>query len=396
MAQLVATPCEKHNGAKEPAKTRKERQVNRSLAHLLVALLATGLVMAGCAQAAPSPAPTKAPASPTKVAEPTKAAPAQVVPTKVAVPTEPVVSSSPQSDFPAKGKNLTVIVPFAAGGGSDILVRALTPVLERELGIPVVTVNRAGAATQVGTTELVKSKPDGYTVGIATLITTAVTYMDPERKAAYTQKDFQPVANLVVEDMVITAKADSPFKTVKDLVAAAKASPGQLKLGTTGLMGIGHLTGLALQQEAGAEFAYVHFDGAAPAATALLGGHVDVACTGAGAMLGHVKSGALRVLGYLDNQPSKFFPEVKTIDAQGYNVVVPAAYGVIAPAGTSKAVVDILSKALKTAVENEDVVKRLADVGFTPRYMNPTQFGAYWADREKQAVPLIELAKGKS
>lgn len=358
--------------------------MKRPLVQLIAALAAASLVIVGCAPAS-APAPTKAPAAP---ANPPTAAPA--VPTKAPEPTKPAAA---QADFPQKGKSLTIVIPFAAGGGSDLLIRTLSPLLEKDLGIPVVIVNKPGAATQVGTTDVVKSKPDGYTVGVATLITTPVTYMDAERKATYSRKDILPLVNLVVEDMVLTVKKDSPYKDIKDLVTAAKGTPAKVKIGTTGLMGIGHLTALQLQQEAGVQFGYVHFDGAGPAMTALLGDNIDATSTGAGTVLGQVKGGTLKVLGYLDSQQSKFFPEIKPIDAQGYKVVVPAAYGIIAPAGMPQGVVDVLTRSFKTALENQDVVQKFAELGFTPRFMDSAKFSSYWDEREKQAAPLIELAK---
>jgi len=372
---------------------RKEFEVKGRLTRLMIVLGTVAFIMASCSPTAPSTAPTKAPEA--KTAEPTKAPTAPVPPTAVpATPSAaPTQAKAASVGFPEKGKTITFSIPFAAGGGSDLIVRNIAPLMEKDLGIPIAVVNKPGAATQTGTTEVVKAKPDGYTIGIATLITTAVTYMDPEKQAAYGRKDIQTIANLTVEDMVITVKAESPYKTIKDIIDAAKAKPGDVKIGTTGLMGIGHLAALQLQEEAKVQFAYVHFDGAGPAMTALLGGHVDATCTGASTILGQVKSGTLRVLGYLDNQQSKFFPQIKPITDQGYTVAVPAAYGVIGPAGIPKGVLDILSNSLKKAVENPDMVKKFEELGFTPRYMDPVQYSNYWDQRETQAKPLIELAR---
>jgi tripartite-type tricarboxylate transporter receptor subunit TctC len=367
--------------------------VKGRLIRLMVVLGMAVFVVTGCSSAAPSPAPTKAPEA--KAAEPTKAAAAPAAPTTApAAPTAaPVQPTAVPVNFPEKGKNITFVIPFAAGGGSDLIVRNIAPLMEKDLGVPIVIVNKPGAATQTGTTDVVKSKADGYTIGIATLISTAVTYMDPDKQATYGRKDIQAISNLTVEDMVLTVNADSPYKTIKDILDAAKAKPGQVKIGTTGLMGIGHLAGLQLQEEAKVQFGYVHFDGAGPAMTALLGGHVDVTSTGVSTVLGQVKSGTLRVLGYLDNQQSKFFPQIKPITDQGYTVAVPAAYGVIGPAGIPKGVLDVLSKEFKATVENGDIVKKFEELGFTPRYMDPTQYSTYWDQRETQAKPLIDLAK---
>jgi len=363
----------------------------RPLVHLIAAFVTLGLVLIGCTQAPASPTPTASKASVAPASAPT-AAPA-VAPTTA--PTKQA-ATVPAVAFPEKDKAITIILPFAAGGGSDLLVRAMAPQLEKDLGAPIPIVAKPGAATQLAMSELVKAKPDGYTVSIATLVTTAVTYLDPERKATYTGKDLTHVANLAVEDMVINVKSDSPWKNLRDITAAAKAAPNKIRIGTTGLMGIGHLAGLALQQEASVEFAYVHFEGSGPAATALLGGHVEATCTGGGAAFSQVKSGAVRVLGYLDDQQSSYFPDVPTITAQGYKLVMPAAYGLLAPPQTPPAIVDRISRAMKAALEDPSVKQRMADVAFTPRYMDPAQYASYWAASEKQAEPLIKLAKTQS
>jgi tripartite-type tricarboxylate transporter receptor subunit TctC len=171
--------------------------------------------------------------------------------------------------FPA-GKPITIIVPYAAGGTTDVGARLLAELLEKELSTPVQVVNKPGSASQVGLTELVNAKPDGYTLSYGVLPTIITHYLDPERRAPYTRENFQPVALHHLVPAMLAVRTDSPYKTLNDLIEAAKANPGQIKVSDSGLMANPHLSVLLLERAAGVRFASVHFDGGAPSVTALL------------------------------------------------------------------------------------------------------------------------------
>ena len=126
-------------------------------------------------------------------------------------------------DFPAKGRTITVLVPFPAGGATDIATRMVAETMKSELGTSIQVVNKPGASSQVGMTELARAKADGYTLSASPLPAVILTYLDPDRKAIYTSKSFQPLANVIVPPVVVSVKADSPYRTLQDLVAAAKA-----------------------------------------------------------------------------------------------------------------------------------------------------------------------------
>lgn len=350
--------------------------MKRILGSLAAILVAASLFVVGCSEATPAPASTKAPA----------AAPATA-------PAQQAAPPSKEAGFPAKGRSISLIVPFPAGGGTDIAARALAPLLEKDLGVPVQVVNKPGAGAQTGLTELSQSKPDGYTIGYTNLPTVINIYLDLDRKAIFSRKDFQPVANQVRNSIVATVQANGPYKTMKDLIDAAKASPGKIKAGTPGLMSPAHLGILRLQQATGAEFAIVHFQGGAPAATALLGGHIDVGFIVVPEMLPHVKSGAARGLGIMDNEPSELLPDVKTLQAQGYNVSMPTTLGISAPAGTSKDVAGILSASIKSAINTEQHKSRVRELGYDLFYQDPDHYAKFWADYETQIGPLMRLAK---
>ena len=291
--------------------------------------------------------------------------------------------------FPASGKPITIIVPYAAGGVTDTTARMMAAGLERELKTTVQVVNKVGAASQVGLTELVRSNPDGYTLSYAVLPTVTTHYLDPSRQAIYTRDNFQPVAMHHVTVMMLAVKADAPYKTLKDLVAAAKDKPGTIKISDSGLMAVPHTAVLMLERAANVKFASVHFGGGAPSVTALLGGHVDVLSGSTADSLPHVKSGAFRVLGVSGDKPDRTMPEVPTMTSQGFDVQIASWAGIVAPAKTPKNVLDALTQGIKRVVESPEHSAKLSDFGVAPAYLSPDEYGKLWADIENRMRPLL-------
>ena len=299
-------------------------------------------------------------------------------------------------DYPQKGRMVNVLVPSTAGNSSDIGARFLSALLEKQMGVRFQVTNKPGAGWQIGTTELIRSKPDGYTIGLINAPTTLITYLDPERKAVYTRKDFDPLALIMIETTTIAVKADSPFKTAKDLFDAAKAKPGTLKVGDGGLKTASHLAALQVAKAAGVDFSFVHFDGGGPAVTAVMGGHLDAAIVGAGNLMTNYKNGEIRLLAVMDRQESPFFPGIKTLESQGgYKVYFPISYGLALPAPTPKEILDILGKEVEKAMTDPTLKVKMADMGLEHRYMNAAAFGSYWAETESQVKPLLEMAGSK-
>lgn len=295
--------------------------------------------------------------------------------------------------FPKKGKVITMVVGFAAGGSSDAGARILAGGMEKVLGTKVEVVNKAGASGQIGYTYLSRAKPDGYTIGLASLPGIMVSIMDPDRKAAYKKESFQPLALQVVDSGVIAVKADSPYKTVKDLVDAAKANPKKVTISTSGMQTGDHFSVLQLQKLSGAQFAIVHFDGASTAMTALLGKKIEAYSGNVGDILSQLKSGDIRVLGVMDKEESSFLPGVKTFTAQGYPLLGGSWRGYLAPAGTPKAVAKILSDSMRKALESEEVKASMAKLGLQIRYMDVDGYTGIWNEYASLVKDLIPLSK---
>ena len=368
--------------------------MRRALVSLLP-VIGLSIVTAACAPTPPTPTPapkkeapaepTKAAAAPTKAPEPTAAAQA----TAAAAPAKKV-------DFPEKGRTVSLVVGYPAGGGADIGARLLAVPLEKELGTSVQVVNKAGAGSQVGLTEVAKSKPDGYTVGYANFSTIITIYLDPDRKAAFGHKDLLPVALHLTDPMAIAVKNDSPIKDIKGLVDAAKAKPGQIRVGTSGILSQDDLVFHQLMKETGTKFALIAFDGAAPAVTALLGDNIDAVALGFSSMMATAKGGQSRIIASIGDGADEFIPGVKSLSQQGFKGYFGVGRGWLVPGGTPREVVNTLSGAIKRAIDSNDHKSRLKDIGQVATYLDPDQFAKYWDDMETTIKPLLEEAKKAS
>lgn len=299
-------------------------------------------------------------------------------------------------EFPAKGRSITMIVPNSAGGGTDTAARLFAPLMEKDLGVPIQVVNKPGAGTQVGLSAAAAAKPDGYTLVWTVFPATSAIYLDPERKATFDRKGWTPIAIAYASPFAVAVRANSPYKTLRDFVEAAKAAPGQLKGGTTGFMTTGHFANIGFQRATGTTLAMVNFDGGAPELTALLGGHIEASFNSTGELLTHLKAGTLRVLAVLGDHKSEFLPEVETLKAQGYgseSVGAIVYVGLSAPAGVPPQIVDRLTNALRKAITDESVKGKMLALGNTLQYMSPREFAVFWDDLDSKLKPVIAQAK---
>ncbi len=368
-----------------------------------VVMIAACMLLGGCAQAAPATSPTSTPVQPPKAAEPTKASAPQVATTQAAIPapspagkatSAPAAAATKPGNYPEKGKTITVIQPWAAGSANDLGSRILFSIVEKQLGIPTQVINRVGASGQVGITELAKSKPDGYTIGYTNFPASIYNYLDPDRQATYTRKDLQPLAMQVMDPQAVSVRADSPYKTLKDLIDAAKANPEKIKMADTGIGGDDQMAVIQLEQLTGTVFAQVHFDGASQSLTGLLGGHVDAVAHNVGDYIPQFKSGEIRTLGVMDKEESKFLPGVKTFEAQGIKLYSDlVGRNMSLPAGTPRPIVDYLADQIKKAMDSDEHMSKLNEMGVTVRYMGPAELESYWIQAENLLKSLMPTIK---
>ena len=305
-----------------------------------------------------------------------------------------VAPLSAQTDWPAKGKSIQLWIGFAAGSGTDAGARLMAAGLEKELGVSILPVNKPGASSQLMYTELAAAKPDGYTFGTINFPSAIVSYIDPARKATYTKKNFELLALHIVDPGIIAVLPNSPYKTLGDLIAAAKANPKKVTVTTTGIQSDEHFALLQLQEMTGAQFAFVHFSqGAAAALAPFMGGKVDAYVGNVADVLPQYKAGQVRILGVMDEERSHFYPDVPTFEEQGIKLYNSANRGYAFPAGTPKAIVAKLSEAIKKVIDSPEHQKQVEAMGLTLRYLNPEQYSKFWDDFAENVKRLLPLSK---
>lgn len=300
-------------------------------------------------------------------------------------------------DYPQKGRTITTIVPSTAGGGTDTAARLIAPLMEKDLGVPIEIVNKPGASMQIGLTEVASAKPDGYTLVWSVLPTAASIYLDPERKSPFKRASLTPIGLYYGAPFGIVVLANSPYKTLKDLVEAAKANPNKLKAGTSGFMATGHFAVLAFENGTDTKMATVNFQGGGPQLTALLGGHTDASFQSIGEVVSHQKAGTVRVLAVMGDQRSELMPDVPTTSEAGFSKIEPIGsdIGLSAPAGTPPAIIQRLTESLKKAMQDPALKARMTELGNTLEYKDPAQYAEFWNQVDARFAPLIKAARAQ-
>jgi tripartite-type tricarboxylate transporter receptor subunit TctC len=304
-------------------------------------------------------------------------------------------SAGAQQDFPNKPVQLMVAYP--AGGSTDIGARIVASIAEKALGQPIVVVNRGGAGGQVGWTELVRQRPDGHYIGYINLPATNTVILDPDRKAIFTEKDFTPIINQVLDPGVIWVRADSPYKTVQDLIDGAKKAPNTIRTATTGILSDDHLAILMTEEAApGAIFRLVHLEGGAAQLKEIMAGNIDAAFDNVGSIMTRVRSGEVRALAVMDDVRSKFLPDVPTMKEFGYPTVMSnSTRGIAGPKGIPEPIVNKLREVLKKAMQDPDHVSKLENQGLAIKVMVGDEYAKYFADTHAKAKKYTEWAKSR-
>lgn len=303
------------------------------------------------------------------------------------------VGSATAQDFPTKPINLMVAYP--AGGSTDIGARIVASIAEKLIGQPIVVVNKGGAGGQVGWTDLSRQRPDGYTIGFINLPGFNTVILDPERQAIFDTKSFTPIINQVLDPGVVWVRADSPFKSLQDVVEAAKKEPGKIRAATTGILSDDHLAILMLEEAApGANFRLVHLEGGAAQMKETLGGNVDVSFDNVGSIVKQVKAGQVRALAVMDSERSKFLPDVPTTKELGYPTVISnSTRGIAGPKGMDPKVVAKLQDVLAKAMADPEHVKKLEEVGLAIKVMVGAEYQKYYDEMHEKAAKYTEWAK---
>lgn len=281
--------------------------------------------------------------------------------------------ASAQAAYPTKPVRL--IVPFAAGGTTDIVARLLADKMGPILGTTVVVENKAGAGGTIGIDAVAKAAPDGYTLGMATVSTHGAN------PAVYTKlpydavKDFQPITNVMSVPSVFVVNPKVPAKSMKEFIALAKKEPGKYTFASPGNGSLGHVNIEQFMDLAGIQLMHVPYKGAGQAATDALAGVVDAMTDNLPSTLPNVKAGRLRALAVLSPQRSSALPDVPTYKELGFEAMSEGGwFGLVAPAGTPPAVVAKLNEAAHKAMQDPEFKKRTAEVSGIPMANTPEQF----------------------
>ncbi|MDM0022234.1 Bug family tripartite tricarboxylate transporter substrate binding protein [Variovorax saccharolyticus] len=282
------------------------------------------------------------------------------------------VSASAQTAWPSRP--ITLIVPFAAGGGTDPIARAIATKLSGRLGQPVIVDNRGGAGGTMGTSAVAKSPPDGYTILIAS--TSISTNVSSGKKLPYDPaKDLAPIGQVGASPLLIVVSSESKATTLKELLSQARANPGTINYGSGGLGVISHLGVELLARGAGVQLVHVPYKGMAPAFTDMLGGSIQMLMPSPATATPHIAGGKVRALAVTSAQRSQFMPNVPTVAESGVpGFQVEFWWGLLGPSGMPQAVVKRLNEELNWALSQPDIRDLLARDGAVPKPGTPEDF----------------------
>ena len=269
-------------------------------------------------------------------------------------------------DFPGN-KQVSLIVPYSAGGASDTVARIYASELEQSLGTSIVVSNVTGASGAIGLEQVRNSNPDGYTIAYMPVESTmlkALGFTD------LSTDDFRFIGRAMTIPAAVTVRADAPWDTFEDFVNYAKEHPGEIQVGNSGTGSIWHIAAASIEKECGVQFTHVPFDGAAPAVAALLGGNIQAVTVSPSEVKNNVDSGDFKVLCVLGESRSSVVPDVPTAQELGIDITIQGWGGFAVPKDTPQAVIDILEKASETAINSDSVKKTLADRGYEHAYLS--------------------------
>ncbi|HLV04465.1 tripartite tricarboxylate transporter substrate binding protein [uncultured Georgenia sp.] len=298
-----------------------------------------------------------------------------------------VACSSDDADGDASypDRDLRIIVPYDAGGASDLAARTLAGEMEESLGVSIIVENRSGGAGSVGLAALADADPDGYTLGYMPV----EVVMLGQQGYDTDHTDYEYLGQIVSVPATIGVPADSPYQTLQDLIDAATENPDTITVGNSGAGSIWHAATTLLNEETGAQLRPVPFDGGAPAVTAAIGGQVDAVVAGVSETAQAHADGQLRVLAVLAEEPADALPDVPTAIDEGIDVAI-GGWGMLgAPAGVPDEVIDVLGEAVEEAVASEAYTDVITSAGNIPLWRNPADATAFVNEQAEVFAGLL-------
>ena len=294
-----------------------------------------------------------------------------------------------QTKFPTR--SIELLVPYQPGGGTDGLARAFADASRKHIDQSIVIINRPGAGGAIGWTEVINAKPDGYKLAVLTVELLTLPHLG---LAKFNYDDFQPIAQLNADPAAITVKADAPWNTIEEFLAAAKKDPQGVRVGNSGNGSIWHLAAAALEDRAGVKFNHVPYQGAAPGVVALLGGHIDAVAVSPGEVAAHVQGGKLKMLAVMADQRLKAFDKVPTLKERKVDLSIGTWRGLAVHKSTPSDIVDVLRAATRKAAADPALPEALEKLNLGFSYLDAPEFGAAMKrDHEffKDLVPKLGI-----
>jgi tripartite-type tricarboxylate transporter receptor subunit TctC len=303
------------------------------------------------------------------------------------------VSPALAQNYPTKP--ITMIVPFAPGGGSDIAARVIASYVQPFLGQSLVVENKPGAAGQIGWSLLAKAQPDGYTIGFVSSPSILLVKMLREN-VPFQMSDFIHIANIQLDPAVIVVHPDSPFKTMKDLVEFAKKNPGKLNLGGDGPQSNYHLQAVVIDKQLGIKTNFVSYGGSGPVIPAVLGKQLDAGIPSVSSAAPQLEAKRLRALALIDTEKFALLPGIPLIKAATGVDVSPigaSMRGISVPKGVSEDKVKVLEVAFAKLMKDPNFIAKANEMGVPLKYMNAKQFSEALLSDEKELANYINLLK---
>jgi tripartite-type tricarboxylate transporter receptor subunit TctC len=299
-------------------------------------------------------------------------------------------AASAASDYPTR--SITLVVPYAAGGGNDVIARLVAAKMSASLGQPIVVENKGGAGSTIGTRDVARSRPDGYTLLIATSALAINPSLYPD--AGYDPKrDFAPIGLIAASANLVLVRRSLPVRSIARLIALAKREPGKLNFASTGTGTSTHLAAALFASMAGVKLTAIPYKGVAPAVTDLLGGHVDLMFCPMSSVVGLVREGRLPALAVTGARRSPLFPQLPTVSEAGLpGYQAELHYGIVAPAGTPSPAISKLNTALNSALADPAIRSRLSADGDETLPGTPAAYAADIASEQAKWSAIIKEA----
>lgn len=284
-------------------------------------------------------------------------------------------------------KPVTVICPWTAGGGTDVLLRALAKAAEKHLGQTINVVNQTGGAGAIGHNAIRAARPDGYTLG---MITFELNSLPPQGLVPFTWKDFDPLMRINSDPAALTVRKDAPYSTVRGFMDYAKAHPGEITIGNSAPGSVWHIAAGLAAEKTGVEVKHVPFDGAQPAVTALVGGHIKAVAVSVAEVKGQVQAGNLKLLGVMSAERDKIFPDIPTFKEQGVDVQFYTWRGLGLPKGVPAPIKAKLADAFKKAYDSPDFQEFAAKASLNLAYQNSADFAKFLDQNYKDVEAVMK------